>query len=147
MSPSLEGTGECMRREIVPYKSYLKQYARNLRNKGTKSERILWSYLRRRQVMGYKFMRQRPLLWYIADFYAYELNLVIEVDGYSHNFKEVQEKDQRKERALERIGIKVIRFQDHEVFSEIDNVLAELEGYIRWYEQTYGLSPPKSQTR
>ncbi len=69
--------------------------------------------------MGYDFHRQKPLLEYIADFYCYELELVIELDGYTHNFEEVLARDETKQKALENLGLTIIRFADPEVLHDI----------------------------
>ncbi len=80
--------------------------------------------------MGYDFHRQKPLLEYIADFYCYELELVIELDGYTHNFEEVLASDETKQKALENLGLTVMRFADPEVLYDINNVLRTIENYI-----------------
>ncbi|MFT6946530.1 MAG: very-short-patch-repair endonuclease [Vicingaceae bacterium] len=123
-----------MRRKIIPYNRNLKLLARELRNNSTKSEIKLWQMLKGKQLMGFDFHRQKPLLDYIVDFYCYELNLVIELDGYSHQFAEVQEKDQRKQNALEDIGLKVMRFEDGEVMQNVDEVMRILEVYVMEFE-------------
>lgn len=119
-----------MRRKIIPYNPKLKTLARQLRNASTKSEIRLWQYLKGKQMMGYDFHRQKPLLEYIADFYCYELELVIELDGYTHQFEEVVEKDVIKEKAFQEIGLTVLRFVDVEVLQDINNVLRTIENYI-----------------
>ncbi|RED96138.1 uncharacterized protein DUF559 [Marinoscillum furvescens DSM 4134] len=98
---------------------------------------MLWRYLKGKQMKGYDFHRQKPLLNYIADFYCAELSLVIELDGYSHTFEEVQERDRIKEEELASVGVKVLRFEDKEVFKDIRNVLRTIEGYIEEYEHTH----------
>ncbi|WP_115869001.1 endonuclease domain-containing protein [Marinoscillum furvescens] len=124
-----------MRRKIIPYNPHLKELARLLRNNSTKSEVMLWRYLKGKQMKGYDFHRQKPLLNYIAEFYCAELSLVIELDGCSHTFEEVQEKDRIKEEELASVGVKVLRFEDKEVFTDIHNVLRTIEGYIEEYER------------
>ena len=64
---------------------------------------------------GYEFRRQRPVLDYIADFMCFDLKLVIEVDGITHQWDETTEKDRRKEEALMEAGFTVMRFTDEEV--------------------------------
>ncbi len=91
-----------MKRKIIPYNPKLKEFARELRNNSTKSEIRLWQHLKRKQLFGYDFHRQKPLLNYIADFYCYELNLVIELDGYSHHFEETVVKDETKQQELKK---------------------------------------------
>mgnify|MGYP003730104657 CR=1 FL=1 len=73
----------------ITYNSKLKILARNLRNNSTKSEIILWSYLKGSKMMNCKFSRQKPIDNYIADFFCNELKLVIELDGYTHQIDEV----------------------------------------------------------
>ncbi|PCJ26603.1 MAG: DNA methylase [Flavobacteriales bacterium] len=124
-----------MKRKIIPYNSKLKELARKLRNNSTKSEIRLWQQLKRKQLFGYDFHRQKPLLNYIADFYCYELKLVIELDGYTHQFEEVVIKDELKQKELEEIGLTVLRFDDNEVMKDINNVLRTLEGYIDDFEK------------
>lgn len=78
---------------------------------------------------GYDFHRQKPLLNFIADFYCAELNLVIELDGYSHQFEEVIAKDELKENELNSWGIHVLRFNDNDVQQHMPNVLRCIEQY------------------
>ncbi len=124
-----------MRRKIIPYNPKLKELALQLRNDSTKSEIRLWQNLKGKQMLGYDFHRQKPLLEYIADFYCYELELVIELDGYTHNFEEVIAKDEVKQNALEEIGLTVMRFADVEVMHDINNVLRTIENYILDYQE------------
>ena len=84
-------------------------------------------------MMGYDFHRQKPLDNYIADFFCHELMLVIEIDGYTHLLDEVQDRDEVKEKRLNELGIHVLRFQDSEVFNDVENVLRAIEAYILEY--------------
>jgi very-short-patch-repair endonuclease len=133
-----------MKRKIIPYNPKLKELARKLRNESTASEIILWQHLKRKQLYGYDFHRQKPLLNYIADFYCYELNLVIELDGYSHHFEEILDKDEIKQLELEKVGLTVLRFNDSEVIKDINNVLKTIEGYILEFKKH---TPTPSQER
>ena len=119
----------------ITYNSKLKILARNLRNNSTKSEIILWSYLKGSKMMNCKFSRQKPIDNYIADFFCNELKLVIELDGYTHQIDEVFEKDVKKTKLLNNLGITVLRFDDKEVFENIDNVLREIEQFIINFEK------------
>ena len=124
-----------MKRKIIPYHPKLKKLARELRNNSTKSEIKLWKCLKGKQMLGYDFHRQKPLLNFIADFYCYELKLVIELDGYSHQFEETQIKDKNKQKELEKLGLTVLRFQDADVMNDIDNVLRAIELYVVNFEK------------
>ena len=68
-----------MRRKIIPYNPALKEKARELRNNSTKTEIMLWMYLKGKQMKGYDFHRQKPLDEYIVDFFCNELLLAIEI--------------------------------------------------------------------
>lgn len=122
------------KRKIIPYEPYLKEYARQLRNNPTKSERILWRFLKGKQVRGYDFHRQKPLGRFIVDFFCHELKLVIELDGQTHHWEETAIKDVGKETALKSLGLNVLRFQDRLVFDEIQTVFRNIEAYVDWFE-------------
>ncbi len=113
----------------------LKEFACQLRNNSTKSEIYLWKHLKGKQMMRYDFHRQKPLDNYIVDFFCHELMLAIELDGYTHQLEEIIEKDERKEKRLNELGVYVLRFKDEEVYNDVENVLGEIEGYIREYEK------------
>jgi very-short-patch-repair endonuclease len=117
------------------YNKILRPFAKDLRGSMTKAEACLWKYaLRARQMKGYSFRRQRPVLNYIADFACLELNLVIEVDGYTHSLDEIINKDLIKQKNLEEAGFHVIRFSDNEVLKDMKNVILRIESFIEEYE-------------
>jgi very-short-patch-repair endonuclease len=125
------------RRKIIPYNPKLKKLARELRNDSTKAEIFMWKMLKGKQLYGYDFHRQKPLDNYIVDFFCQELMLAIELDGFSHLFSEVYQKDQKKEKILNQLGVTVLHFWDEEVFNDTDNVFRIIEDYIYEYEKTY----------
>jgi len=123
------------KRKIIPYNPKLKEFAKKLRNNSTKSEIILWLKLKNKQLYNYKFIRQKPIDNYILDFYCPELELGIELDGYSHELVEVFHKDLKKEKRLNELGIAILRFKDEQVFYNIENVIKEIEFYIFEFEK------------
>jgi len=125
------------KRKIIPYNPKLTAYARELRNNSTKTEIFLWMKLKGKQMFGYDFHRQKPIDNYILDFFCYELMLGIEVDGYSHQFLEVQYKDARKEKRMNELGIEVLRFSDEQVLKDIENVIRAIEFFIEEFEKTH----------
>ncbi len=129
------------KRKIIPYNPKLKELARQLRNNSTKAEIYLWLKLKNKQMYGYDFHRQKPIDNYILDFFCYELMLGIEVDGYSHEFLEIQTKDIIKERRMRALGITVLRFSDYQVTKDMENVLRAIEWYISEQGKTH---PPAS---
>ena len=127
-----------MPRKIIPYNSYLKDLAKKLRNDSTLGEILLWKELNNKQMHGYDFHRQKPLLNYIVDFYCYELNLVIEIDGQYHNHDEKQEEDILRDKELEGYDLTILRFTEREVRKDMVNVLRVIEHHIMEYKN--GLS-------
>ncbi|MBV6644033.1 MAG: endonuclease domain-containing protein [Cyclobacteriaceae bacterium] len=116
------------------YNKNLKTFARDLRNNSTQAEIRLWSELLRAGTLrGYKFLRQRPIGNYIADFMCKKLKLIIEVDGYSHNFKNNEDKVRDKE--LLKLGFQTVRFSDKEVMNDLPNVQRTLEMFIDEFEE------------
>ena len=75
------------------------------------------------------------MLEFIADFYCYDLKLVIELDGYTHGFEQVYDKDMSKQKALEKIGLSVLRFADNDVMKNLDGVIYTIEEYVLEFEK------------
>ena len=127
---------------IIKYNPKLKELARQLRQNATKAEVILWQRLKRDQMYGYDFHRQKPIDEYIVDFFCNKLRLAIEVDGYSHGILEVWEKDVNKSKRLNELGIYVLQFSDNEFLNDMENVLRAIEDYIERFETTPPSIPP-----
>ena len=102
------------------YTKELKNFARANRKAGNLSEALLWNELKQRK-MGVQFKRQRPIGAYIADFYCEEINMVIEIDGWSHDNK--YEYDQERDEYMKSLGIFVLRISDIDVKRDMNNVL------------------------
>ena len=96
----------------IYYNPKLKELARQLRNNSTKAEIRLWQYLKGKQMLGYDFHRQKSIDNFIADFYCFKLRLIIETDGFTHQFEDVYQKDILKENRLKELGFTVLRFDD-----------------------------------
>ena len=77
---------------------------------------------------GFQFLRQKPLDKYIVDFFCYDLLLVIEIDGSSHNGKEAY--DLKRQRKLESYGIYFLRFWDSDVKNNMPGVLQVISDWI-----------------
>jgi very-short-patch-repair endonuclease len=102
------------------YNKQLKGFAKYLRKDSTPTEIILWLKVLRNDQTGFSFLRQRPIGKYIADFLCRKLKLVIEVDGYSHNFK--HEEDIIRDEELLKLGYLTLRFHDEEILNDLENV-------------------------
>lgn len=117
-----------MDKPYLPYNTDLKQRSRDLRNQSTLSEVLLWKHLRAKQMKGFQFNRQKPLENFIADFYCKQLNLVIEIDGSSHEGKEQYDKDRDIE--LQKLGLTILHFSDQEIKRNLRGVLMQIEEWI-----------------
>ncbi len=125
---------------LYGYNKNLKGFARTNRSAMTKAEACLWKYvLKARQMRGYQFRRQRPVLNYIADFMCKELMLIIEVDGITHHDPETQKNDRIRQQKLEQTGFTVLRFDDEDVLTAINSVSGEIED---WIEKNEIKKPP-----
>ena len=96
----------------------------------TKAEKILWEALRNRRLNNCKFRRQHALENYVADFYCHEAKLVIELDGGIHGEQEQKEYDRDRTSVLKEDGLKVIRFKNEEVVSNLEVVLDKIRRCI-----------------
>ena len=98
--------------------------ARRLRANLTDAEQRLWTRLRRKQLNGARFRRQRPIASYVVDFYCHESRPIIELDGGQH--AENAAKDLARTGDLESLGFYVLRFWNDEVFENIEGVLERI---------------------
>jgi very-short-patch-repair endonuclease len=135
-SRGVSNTAVTPRRQIIPYNPKLKEFATELRNNSTKSEVILWGKLKGKFDGKYDFHRQKPLDNYIADFFCYELKLVIEIDGLTHNWEETYKKDYIKECKLNELGLNVLRFPDSYIFDQMERTLNIIALYIEGFEKS-----------
>ncbi|MCD2167213.1 endonuclease domain-containing protein [Comamonas koreensis] len=102
------------------------QQARALRQSPTTAEQLLWRHLRNRQLAGAKFRRQHPLGPYNLDFVCLEHGLEVEVDGGQHADLQAQAYDQQRSAWLQQQGLRVLRFWNHEVVQQTNEVLAHV---------------------
>ncbi len=105
-----------------------KEYRRNLRNKATETERLLWGFLRKKG-LGVKFVRQYGIGKYIVDFYCPQKKLAIEIDGGQHNKEKAIAYDKQRTDYIRGFGIEVLRFSNSDVFNNIDEVCDDI---LRW---------------
>jgi len=97
-----------------------KELVRHLRRNMTDAERLLWRHLRLKQMGEFKFRRQHPVGRYILDFACLEAGVAIELDGGQH--LEQEGYDAERDAWLVRHGFRVLRFWNHEVIQETENV-------------------------
>ena len=104
------------------------QRARTLRSQMTPAEKVLWQELRGNK-LGSHFRRQQVIAGFIVDFYCHTSGLVIELDGDIH--REQQEYDAERDKILEGMGLRVIRFRNDEVLLNLPRVRTQLKEEIR----------------
>ena len=95
-------------------------FARVRRKSATRSEGLLWSILRAKQLSKMKFRREHSIAHWIVDFACVSQKLVVEIDGDYHDA--IEDKDLDRQHDLERLGWKVIRFTADEVEQDADAV-------------------------
>lgn len=103
-----------------------KELRRELRQKSTKAEKILWNELRNRKCAGKKVKRQFGMGAYVLDFYVPELNLAIEVDGNIHELPKNKIHDKNRDTYLKENGIRVIRITNEDVINNLNATLEKL---------------------
>jgi len=104
---------------------------RYLRNNPTPAEKQLWQFLRNRKILGYKFRRQYGIDAYVVDFYCPKLKLAIEIDGRIHLLKAMKMADSERQEYIEQFEISFLRFTNHEVLNEIENVISRIEAEVK----------------
>jgi very-short-patch-repair endonuclease len=102
------------------------EFARSLRLHQTDAEHLLWLLVRNRRIAGFKFRRQHPVDKFILDFYCEEARLAVELDGGEHNDDAAAAKDGARIDLLEKMGIRVVRFWNHEVLNSTEAVLEKI---------------------
>ena len=104
---------------------------RELRKAGEAAEAVLWKCIKSRQVLGYKFRRQFSVGPYILDFYCPEAKLCIELDGAGHYTLDGAQYDrQRSDYLFNEHGIKTIRFENRDLYYNLEGVLNEIALYL-----------------
>ncbi len=111
---------------MFPYSKNLKEPSRALRKDMTDAEQALWSRIRRKQILGIQFYRQKPIGPYIVDFYAPAVGLVIEVDGGQHFETAHAKRDAVRDSILAGQGLKVLRVDNRQALLEMDAVIEEI---------------------
>lgn len=111
----------------LPYNADLKERAKGLRKAGNLSEVLLWQQIKNKQLNGHDFDRQKIIGSYIVDFYCANCNVVVEIDGSSHDNK--VEYDKERDAYLSGLGLTVIHVFDTDVKQNLAGVMEMLEGH------------------
>ena len=116
-----------MKNKPIHNRKHLESFRKELRENLTPAEAFLWKNLQKRQLKGRKFRRQHSIENFIVDFYCPEEKLIIELDGEIHKNATAEEKDRSRDKRLEELGFKIIRFENKMVFDFLPSVLKEIE--------------------
>jgi very-short-patch-repair endonuclease len=103
------------------------QRAKELRRNMTPAEKILWNELRANK-LGVHFRRQQVIAGFIVDFYCHKFALVVEVDGDVHDLQ--KDEDERREKALSALGLRVVRFRNDEVMRNLSTVVGRIKELV-----------------
>lgn len=100
-----------------------KHVSRILRRNQTPWELKLWQVIRNKQVKGLKFRRQFKIDKYIVDFCCLEKKLVVELDGGHHDESQNRLRDEVRQKHLEKLGFKVLRFWNNDIDHNLNGVI------------------------
>lgn len=117
-------------KSIIPGQKVTKeklQRAKELRRDMTPAESILWNELRANK-LGVHFRRQQVIAGFIVDFYCHKAGLVVEVDGDVHDLQ--QDEDERREKVLTEMGLRIVRFGNDEVVRDVSAVVGKIRDLI-----------------
>ena len=103
---------------------YIIELAREMRKNLTPTEKLLWNELQNKKICGYKFRNQHPIFRYILDFYCHKCLLAVDIDGDIH--KSRKDYDDFSDNYLLSIGIKTLRFTNHDIINNMNGILEKL---------------------
>lgn len=106
------------------------ELARELRQKQTPAEALLWQLLRNRQLLGFKFRRQHQFGDYVADFYCHEAGLVVECDGPVHEPNDQWHHDQNRDAYMIAQGLRVLRLANEHILNETEKALEKIARHL-----------------
>ncbi len=128
----------------LPYNPKLKERAKELRKAGNLSEVLFWQQVKNKKFKGYDFDRQKIIGNYIVDFYCTNCNVIIEIDGSSHDDK--QDYDAKRDKYFKNLGLEVIHINDLDIKKNLNGVMEMLLNHLALKEpprQTSSATPPK----
>ncbi|NID11813.1 endonuclease domain-containing protein [Fibrivirga algicola] len=108
----------------------VKELRRELRQRQTLAEVLLWNELRNRQLNGMKARRRHSIGGYVVDFYCAEAALVVELDGSVHDSSEAQAYDREREAVICDLGLSMMRFRNDDVERRLPYVLEQIAEHL-----------------
>lgn len=98
--------------------------AKELRQRMTPEEKVLWECLRNNRLDGRHFRRQQVIGKVIVDFYCHACGLVVEVDGPVHAAQ--IEADRERDAYLRDLGLHVLRIANRDINGNLEAVLERI---------------------
>lgn len=108
-----------------------RKYAKQMRKVMTDAELKLWNAIRPHRLEGLSFRRQMPIAGFIVDFACSDHRLIIEIDGSQHTSEAALHYDHERTVRLEKDGWTILRFWNHDVLTDLDNVCFHIIRTIR----------------
>jgi len=109
----------------------MEPFRRKLRKQMTAAEVALWLMIKNKQLNGQRFLRQYSIGHYVVDFYCPKYKLAIELDGEGHFTDEGESYDAKRTEYLNSLGVRVLRFENFEVFQYPMRTLDEIKMYLK----------------
>ncbi|MEK6652818.1 MAG: endonuclease domain-containing protein [Nitrospirota bacterium] len=119
-----------MMTERIHNRNVLKERRKQLRNSLTPAEAKLWSLLKDSQLENRKFRRQHSIGPYVLDFYCPSEKLCVEMDGAGHFTDGGYEYDTERTEYFKNLNIKVIRFENKDIFDNAEGILEEIRKFF-----------------
>ncbi len=113
--------------KYLPYNPALRNRAKELRKAGILHEALFWNQIKSGKLNGLDFDRQKIIGEYIVDFYCATKEVIIELDGYSHEDKEKY--DKKRDDFLVSMGLKVIHIAVADVLNNMEGVIEFLKNH------------------
>uniref|UniRef100_A0A832DH88 Endonuclease domain-containing protein n=1 Tax=Ignavibacterium album TaxID=591197 RepID=A0A832DH88_9BACT len=111
-------------------KQDMKQRRRELRKNMTFCEKLVWTFLRKKQLQA-RFLRQYSIDHYVIDFYCPKLKLAVEIDGDYHEKPEQKIYDKERQSYLENFGITFVRIKNDELLGNPDLAFGRIEQAVK----------------
>ena len=111
------------------YNSNLKNFSRSLRKNMTKEERKLWNLFLK--TLPITINRQKVIGEYIVDFYCAKYKVVIEIDGGQHFDEEGIARDKARDKYLNDLGLRVLRYNNLDVDRNFEGVCEDILNNLR----------------
>ena len=142
IAPPLQGRGWGGAADETEFVRQLYARAAEMRRNPTPFEIIMWKYLGRSQLAGFKFRCQHVIVPFVVDFFCPPKVLAVEIDGRTHEYQ----KDRARDAQLAKSGVTTLHFTNEEVANNIEGVITSIHYALnhiadRWQQPHPNPSP------